>query len=98
MHSFAGPEETSQKACLRAGETAARSSVLSAGCIAAISRYATPSLDPSVHLNSTLLAGAGLIDVCVLPGPAHCGINATTRVQRKTAFLDREAWSQDTFR
>ena len=38
------------------------------------------------------------LDVCVLPGPAHCGINTTARAQRKTAFLDREAWSQDTFR
>ena len=60
----------SQKACLHAGETAARSSVLSAGCIAAISRYATPSLDPSVHLNSTLLAAFSSLTSACCQGPA----------------------------
>ena len=70
MHSAQGLEETSQKACLRAGDTAARSSVLSAGCIAVISRYATPSLDPSVHLNSTLLAAFSSLTSACCQGPA----------------------------
>ena len=62
----AGTEETSQNACLHAGETAARSSVLSAGCVAVISRYGTPSLGPSVHLYSTLLAAFSSLT------PARC--------------------------
>ena len=96
VHSFAGPEEMSQKACLRAGETAARSSALSAGCVAAIPRYARPSLGPSVRLYSTLLAAFSSLTSACQGRP--CGINTTTRAWRKTAFLGRKVFSQDTFR
>ena len=68
VHSCAGPEETSQKACLRAGDTAARSAVLSAGCVAVISRYAAPPLDPSVPIYSTLLAAFSLKSACCRGG------------------------------
>ena len=87
MCTNAGPEETSRKARLRAGKTAARSSVPSAGYIAVISRYATPSLGPSVRLYSTLLAAFSSLTSACQGRP--CGINTTTRAWAKTAFLDR---------